>query len=271
MKLLIIIVLISSITYGQGGDFAARMKRMVERFDTNKDGILTKEEFKGRDDRFKRMDSNGDGQVDAKEIEMMSQRRSQRRGQGSGMSEKLTKKFGEDKSPAVGETTRDFTLKILDEDESITLSTLYADKPVVLTLGSYTCPPYRKALEGIEKLYKEYGEDCTFIFVYISEAHASDGWVSRANTSQKINVKQHTSYEERSDAAQTCQGALKISMPILVDTLDNATEKLFGAAPNRTFLIDKGGKVLYKGPRGPKGTQAEAVKKAIKKLLGKTK
>ena len=50
----------------RGMDPAERLKRMLEHFDADKDGVLTKEEFKGDQERFKRMDANGDGKVDAR-------------------------------------------------------------------------------------------------------------------------------------------------------------------------------------------------------------
>jgi peroxiredoxin len=258
-------------------DPGARVKMMIDRLDTDKDGILTKAEYRGPQQRWKRMDRNRDGKVDAKEIEavvkMMEQQRGGRQPDAQGKQARtnatVQKLFGADESLPVGDAAPNFTLKRLNSDETVTLSDLYADKPVVLTLGSYTCPPFRRALEGMEDVYQSFGKDCNFVFVYILEAHASDGKVSRANEAQNIEILQHNSYEMRSEAATTCQGKLEITMPIVVDTLDNATEKAYGGAPNRSYLIDKGGKIIYKGPRGPQGTQPTAVTAAIRKLLGK--
>ena len=57
-------------------------------------------------------------------------------------------------------------------------------------------------------------------------------------------------------------------MPILIDSLDDATAKQYGGVPNRAYLIAKGGKVIYKGDRGPMGTRPDQVKAAIEELLG---
>jgi peroxiredoxin len=275
--ILIGVLLLPLAVWSQNGDDpAARVKMMIDRMDTNKDGILTKAEYRGPRQRWIRMDSNNDGKVDAKEIDAISKMMQQKhaggrpgqKGQSNRTNATVQKLFGDDQSLPVGDTAPDFTLKLLDSDDTLTLSEQYKDKPVVLTLGSYTCPPFRRALEGMEDVYQEFGKECHFVFVYILEAHASDGKVSRANEAQNIEILQHTSYDMRSQAAATCQGKLDITMPIVVDTLDNATEQAYGGAPNRTYLIDKGGKIIYKGSRGPQGTQPATVTAAIRKLLG---
>ena len=259
----------------RGMDPAERLKRMLEHFDADKDGVLTKEEFKGDQERFKRMDANGDGKVDAKELEAIKERmkkfggrrpgeRGGRPGRGGGSRDRR-----EDNSPAIGKVAPDFTLKLLGKEKAVTLSKKYAKKPVVLTFGSYTCPPFRRSLEGMEAVYQTHKKDCHFLFIYVKEAHASDGRVSPGNVAQGIEIKQHKTYEERSGAAKTCQGKLEITMPILIDSLDNATATQYGGIPNRAYLIGKDGKVVYKGDHGPMGTRPDQVKAAIEKLLGK--
>ena len=58
---------------GKGGDRKGRRGRlnegMLRRFDRNKDGKVDADEFPGRAELFKRMDANGDGVLDAADIE----------------------------------------------------------------------------------------------------------------------------------------------------------------------------------------------------------
>ena len=203
------------------GDPTKRMQMMVDRYDTNKDGVLTKDEFRGRGEHWRRMDANRDGKVDAADFATICQQRS-----GGN-------RFSSDNCPAVGESVGDFTLKLLDSEKMVRLSEQYADKPVVLTFGSYTCPPFRRALEGME---------------------------------EKISIPEHLNFGARSEAAAMCQGALELSMPVLVDGMDNAMESRFDAWPNRCIVIDKGGVITYKGQRGPNGTMPNQVVAAIKQL-----
>jgi peroxiredoxin len=251
------------------GNSENRLKAMMERFDTNRDGVVTKDEFKGSSERFSMMDHNGDGKVDGAEMTAMRNRmqRSNRQGGNRRGPDGFTQRHGTDKSPKVGQKVPDFTLQLLHSEKTVTLSEAYRDKPVVLTLGSYTCPPYRNALEGINDLSQQYDDEFAFYFVYIKEAHATDERPTRGNERIGIEFKQPTTYLERELIAKTCQQQIELTMPILVDTLDNAVEKLFAGAPNRTYLIDQNGIVLYKGVRGPQGSRPDDVSKAIQKQL----
>jgi peroxiredoxin len=242
---------------------------MMERLDTNRDGVITKDEFKGSPERFSMMDHNGDGKVDGAEMTAMQNRmqRSNRQGDNRRGPDVFTQRHGADKSPEVGQKVPDFTLQLLHSEKTVTLSEAYRGKPLVLTLGSYTCPPYRNALEAINELSQQYNDQFAFYFVYIKEAHATDERPTRGNERIGIEFKQPTTYLERELIAKTCQQQIELTMPILVDTLDNAVEKLFAGAPNRTYLIDQDGIVLYKGVRGPQGSRPDEVAKAIRKQL----
>ena len=74
---------------GGGGDPAERIAAFIKRADTNNDGKISKEEFealgkKESEERFARMDGNGDGFVDQDEIGKMAQMMRQGQG-GQGM------------------------------------------------------------------------------------------------------------------------------------------------------------------------------------------
>src|SRR6476646_182325 len=54
---------------GEGGPRGARLAERLKEMDANKDGVVTLEEFLGRtDERFARLDKNGDGFIDASDI-----------------------------------------------------------------------------------------------------------------------------------------------------------------------------------------------------------
>ena len=62
----------------RNGNSGNRLKAMMERLDTNRDGVITRSEFKGSPERFSMMDSNGDGKVDGAEMKAMCSVENQR-------------------------------------------------------------------------------------------------------------------------------------------------------------------------------------------------
>src|SRR5262245_39398657 len=98
-----------------------------------------------------------------------------------------------------------------------------------------------------------YGDRVDFYAVYIREAHPLDGWRLESNDRAGIKFKQPRSIAERFDVAGQCCSALKMTMPLLIDGLDNAVAEAYSGFPDRLYLIDRDGTVAYKGGRGPFG------------------
>jgi iodothyronine deiodinase-like protein len=92
-----------------------------------------------------------------------------------------------------------------------------------------------------------------FYAVYIREAHPLDGWRMASNDRAGIQVKQPRTIAERLGVAERCSGALQMTMPLLIDGLDNRVAESYSAFPDRLYLIDRDGNVAYKGGRGPFG------------------
>ncbi len=79
--------------------------------------------------------------------------------------------------------------------------------------------------------------------MYVQEAHPTDGWQVDSNVTEGVLYQQHQSYDERASVAATCQLDLKITVPILVEEMDNAIDEAYGAAPERLYLIGRDGRV----------------------------
>ena len=61
-----------------------------------------------------------------------------------------------------------------------------------------------------------------FFLVYIREAHPADGWQMAVNEQQGIVYDTPTTLEERELIASECVVGLELSLPTLVDGIDNA-------------------------------------------------
>src|SRR5215472_14001503 len=62
----------------------------------------------------------------------------------------------------VSEMAPDFQLESPDHKSSFRLSSLRGEKPVVLVFGSYTCPPFRREVPALNRLYDEYRDRVAF-------------------------------------------------------------------------------------------------------------
>jgi hypothetical protein len=66
-----------------------------------------------------------------------------------------------------------------------------------------------------------------------------------------VTIAQPRTLEERTNVAAQCCTALKMSMPLLVDELDDRVGHAYSGMPDRLYIVDRDGKVAYKGGRGP--------------------
>lgn len=87
------------------------------------------------------------------------------------------------------------------------------------------------------------------------------------NKKENIVFNDPTTIEERRKAAKDFAKQFKVTLPILVDTMDDKLEGLFAAWPDRIYVLDGEGKVFYKGEPGPRGFKVDEAEAALKKLL----
>jgi hypothetical protein len=88
-----------------------------------------------------------------------------------------------------------------------------------------------------------------------------------SNDKAGVVVAQPTTAEERTKVATTCCTALKMTMPLLVDTLDDRAGHAYSGMPDRLYVIDAAGRIAYKGGRGPFGFKAREMEQALILLL----
>ena len=105
-----------------------------------------------------------------------------------------------------------------------------------------------------------------FYAVYILEAHPTDIWQMRSNIKDNVLFANPKTDEERAFVAGACVRKLGIKFPAVIDGIDNRTEVAYTGWPDRLYLIDRDGKVVYKSKPGPFGFKPDQLQAAIKKL-----
>jgi thiol-disulfide isomerase/thioredoxin len=148
----------------------------------------------------------------------------------------------------------------------VRLSSLRGGRPVVLIFGSYTCPPFRREMPEVRKVYADYKERATFYFVYIEEAHAHDVWPLVSNAKENIVFGRARDAGERVSVAGLCEKELKVEFPILVDDMQNGAADAYTAWPTRMYVVDANGKIAYKSRVGPFGFEAAGLREALARL-----
>jgi hypothetical protein len=89
--------------------------------------------------------------------------------------------------------------------------------------------------------------------IYVREAHPTDGWRMNSNDRVGITFGQPRKIQERVEVAEKCCQSLAMSMPLLVDELNDRVGHAYSGMPDRLYVIDCFGRVAYKGGRGPFG------------------
>ncbi len=173
-------------------------------------------------------------------------------------------------APAKGDMAPGFTLKT-PAGKTVKLQQLLGEKPIVLQLGSHTCPVYRYRRFGMRSLHHRYADKAHFLLIYTLEAHPKGAinpyvdreWVSSFNTLTNTIVKEHQSQEERNEMAAFSTQKLNIAYPVVVDNMNNELWQAYGRAPSAAFVIDQQGRIALSLP----WVDPRAIEKTLDALL----
>lgn len=103
----------------------------------------------------------------------------------------------------------------------------------------------------VEKIRKDFENEVELVLVYIKEAHPEDEWQMDSNVESEVVFEQPKTFEARSDLAQTFVDRMKVETETLVDDIRNTAMACYAAWPERIYVIDREGRILYKGGMGP--------------------
>ena len=116
-------------------------------------------------------------------------------------------------------------------------------------------------------MYERYGKDVEFLVVYIREAHPTDGWQVGQNEREEILFAQPKSFKDRKQVAQQMCTKLELSIPTVIDKLDDKVNQNYAAAPDRLYLVGRDGKIAFKGKKGPFGFRPKELEAAIQSAV----
>ena len=115
---------------------------------------------------------------------------------------------------------------------------------------------------SLAELYREHNEKVKFLMVYIREAHPVDGWKMGEH-----GIKDPQTIEDRRSLAKECAIAMQHGIKTYVDEMDDPVMTAYAAHPERLYLINIDGKVVFRGGLGPMGFDPSQLKQAIEREL----
>ncbi len=100
--------------------------------------------------------------------------------------------------------------------------------------------------------------------MYIGEAHPSDLWQVPNNLKDQVIIASPANEDERRALAGLCMTRLNIELPAVVDHFDDSTDTAYTGWPERLYLIDRDGRIVYKSKPGPFGFKLADLETAIR-------
>ena len=106
-------------------------------------------------------------------------------------------------------------------------------------------------------MYRRYNDRASFLNVYIKEAHPQDEWKMDSNEKEGICYRQPRTLAERVAIAKDFVKRFHVDIPMAVDPIDDPANKVYAGWPERIYIIDEAGAIVYKGKPGPFGFHPE--------------
>ena len=104
----------------------------------------------------------------------------------------------------------------------------------------------------MERMYNQFKDVADFRMIYIREAHAADG-PRPMGTGKSLGINEHKNYADRCQTAEMLINDRSLTMPMLIDDMENTTNQAYQAHPDRVFLVRTDGRLAVAAERGPRG------------------
>jgi hypothetical protein len=156
-----------------------------------------------------------------------------------------------------GQIAPNFRLSKLD-GPIVELSSLKG-RVIVLAFGSYSSPMLRDRSTGLNRLEQQLGTKAEIYLVYTKEMHSVGGWDSARNEADHVVEIQPKTMPEKEAAARQCRTSLHLTLPILMDDMQDTTTTAYGAYPDGAVVINRDGTI--------EGSQQWAEPTALRRLI----
>lgn len=115
---------------------------------------------------------------------------------------------------------------------------------------------------------RTYGGHADFVTVYIKEAHPTDEWQVDANVTEDVCYAQPKTTAQRLAIANDFVRRFDYPIPMVVDDIENTADTVYAGWPERFYIVDENGTIVYKGETGPSGFHPEEVESWLRQRFG---
>ena len=117
-------------------------------------------------------------------------------------------------------------------------------------------------------MQKKYGDRVRFVTLYIKEAHPTDEWQMDSNVTEGVCYPQPTNLADRVRIANDFAHRFHYDIPMVVDPIENPANQAYAGWPERLYVVDENGTIVYKGKPGPFGYHPEEVETWLARRFG---
>ncbi len=143
--------------------------------------------------------------------------------------------------PLVGEPAIDLELVGSDSGKNVLLSSYWNEKPLVVSMGSFSAEEFKSASRELRLLHGEFADRYQFLHVYLRESSG----LSVGGDSVDLQSRRRMAIRWAKES--------KIPYPVVVDTMDDVAAIHYSAWPSRLVVIGRDGRIRFRGYQGPWG------------------
>jgi hypothetical protein len=123
----------------------------------------------------------------------------------------------------------------------------------------------------VVQIYNDYKEHADFLTIYVREAHPTDEWQMKSNVKEDVCYAQPKTLEQRVAIANDFVKRFKYPTEFGIDDMSNAANDAYAAWPERIYIVDETGHIVYRGGMGPFYYHPEEARDWLAKRYGEVK
>lgn len=105
----------------------------------------------------------------------------------------------------------------------------------------------------MEAMYQTYKDIVDFRLIYVREVHPVDSPTAFDLKTDEPEIWDHTTHAERCTAAEMLISSKALTMPVLIDDMNDAVSTVYRALPDRVLVIRTDGRFGVVAADGPWG------------------